>query len=115
MRRTSFHGIDWTQADLSPVEKLPLSLEEKRDVEFSAGLGENLREFARHALEDISNGKPKIDFAYAASHLLDIVPNPWVGYEFVERVFDKLSTNGRRRNKSSPTILCSSLKQCGRN
>jgi type III restriction enzyme len=82
--------VDWSQVDLSPVEELPLSLEEKRDVEFSAGLGENLRDFARHAQAGLNSGEPKFDFAYAASHLLDIVPNPWVGYEFVERVFEKL-------------------------
>lgn len=91
--------IDWTQADLSPLEKLELSLEEKRDVEFSAGLGENLGDFARHAQEELKGSQPKFDFAYAASHLLDIVPNPWVGYEFVERVFEKLLVKWKGKEK----------------
>ncbi|HTB85346.1 MAG TPA: DEAD/DEAH box helicase family protein [Candidatus Sulfotelmatobacter sp.] len=91
--------VDWTQVDLKPLEKLSLSLEEKRDVEFSAGLGENLRDFGRHEQEDFSSGKPQIDFAYAASHLLDIVPNPWVGYEFVEQVFGKLFAKWKGKEK----------------
>src|SRR6185369_1534787 len=38
-------------------------------------------------------------FAYAAAHLLDVVPNPWIGYEFVERVFDKLLAKWKGKEK----------------
>jgi hypothetical protein len=41
----------------------------------------------------------KLDFAYAAGHLLDVVPNPWIGYEFVERVFRKLLARWKGREK----------------
>ncbi|HVU27432.1 MAG TPA: DEAD/DEAH box helicase family protein [Verrucomicrobiae bacterium] len=91
--------IEWSKADISPLEKLTLSREEKRDVESRAGLGENLRDFARYAKDKWNDGKPTFDFAYAASHLLDIVPNPWIGYEFVEQVFGKLLVKWKGKEK----------------
>ncbi len=91
--------VQWAQVDLSPVEKLTLNPEEKRDVESRTNLGESLKDFARYAEDKWNNGKPTFDFAYAASHLLDIVPNPWVGYEFVERVFEKLLAKWKGKEK----------------
>ncbi|HYW83205.1 MAG TPA: restriction endonuclease subunit R, partial [Spirochaetia bacterium] len=82
--------VRWADADASPLYNLELSLEERRDVEMRAGLEENLTGLTRPARADLSNGVPNLDFAYAAGHLLDVVPNPWIGYEFVERVFGKL-------------------------
>jgi len=83
--------VAWSEADVSPLYKLELSLEEKRDVELRTGLEVKLTGFAKRVREEIpAGGKVQFDFAYAAGHLLDVVPNPWIGYEFVERVFDKL-------------------------
>src|ERR1043166_102840 len=83
--------VRWSEADVSPLYKLELSLEEKRDVELRTGLAVELSGFARRVREEIAaGGTVQFDFAYAAGHLLDVVPNPWVGYEFVERVFTKL-------------------------
>ena len=45
------------------------------------------------------------DYAYAAAHLLDTVPNPWVGYEFVERTFTKLL----RRYKGKEKVVANNL------
>ena len=45
----------------------------------------------RRDTENLSGGSDlRFDYAFAAAHLLDTVPNPWVGYEFVERTFTKL-------------------------
>lgn len=94
-RLVSYEGdilsqVHWQDADVTPLFDLPLSLEEKRDVELRAGLTEDLAELAGKAPRAVGNGKLQIDYAYAAAHLLDAVPNPWIGYEFVERVFGKL-------------------------
>jgi len=59
-----------------------------RDTELRVGLDEDLHEFRKRAREQLYRGG--FDYAYAAAHLLDIVPNPWIGYEFVERVFSEL-------------------------
>jgi type III restriction enzyme len=75
------------------VFDLKLSLEERRDVELRAGLEERLTGLISRATDQLSgNGEPRIDYAYAAAHLLDTVPNAWVGYEFAERVFSRLLT-----------------------
>ena len=56
--------------------------------------------FARRVREEITaGGTVQFDFAYAAGHLLDVVPNPWIGYELVERVFGKLLAKWKGREK----------------
>ena len=84
---------------MSRLYKLKLSLEEERDVEMRAGLEENLKGFVRRVREDMGSGEVRLDFAYAAGHLLDVVPNPWIGYEFVERVFAKLLATWKGKEK----------------
>src|SRR5207237_972530 len=32
----------------------------------------------------------ELNYAFAASHLLDVIPNPWRGAELVRKVFDAL-------------------------
>jgi len=92
--------VKWDQADVSPIYTLELSLEEKRDVELRTGLTEELRGMARQKALELREGGPvALDFAYAAGHLLDVVPNPWIGYEFVERVFEKLLANWKGKEK----------------
>jgi type III restriction enzyme len=81
--------IPWGQADVSPLFDLTLSREEKRDIEIRAGLDDDLAEL-RGKRSDAPDFAAPIDFAYAAAHLLDTVPNPWIGYELVERVFNRL-------------------------
>jgi len=58
-----------------------------------------LRGFVRHVREDLSSGEVKLDLAYAAGHLLDVVPNPWIGYKFVERVFAELLAKRKGKEK----------------
>lgn len=83
--------VPWGEADVSPLYGLQLSLEEERDVELRTGLGVELSGFAKRVRDEVAGGATvQFDFAYAAGHLLDVVPNPWIGYEFVERVFTKL-------------------------
>ncbi len=98
--------VDWSEANVSPLYKLELSLEEKRDVELRTGLEVELTGFAKQVQEEIATGgKVQFDFAYAAGHLLDVVPNPWIGYEFVERVFDKLLAKW----KGKETVVANNL------
>jgi type III restriction enzyme len=104
-RLVSYEGdilsrVPWEEADVSPVFDLSLSLEEKRDVELRAGLTEELSDLAGRKPEGLSgDGKLSIDYAYAAAHLLDTVPNPWIGYGFVERVFGKLLAKWKGKEK----------------
>ncbi|MGA2222297.1 MAG: DEAD/DEAH box helicase family protein [Verrucomicrobiia bacterium] len=104
-RLVSYEGdilsrVHWQKADVTPLYNLELSLEEKRDVELRAGLGEDLRGMVKEAPGKYSGDAGlKLDYAYAAGHLLDAVPNPWIGYEFVERVFTRLLTKWKDKEK----------------
>jgi type III restriction enzyme len=92
--------VKWEEVDLSPLDGLALSLEERRDVELRAGLEEELAGFARRAASELREGGPAtFDLAYAAGHLLDVVPNPWIGYEFAERVFRGLLAKWKGRER----------------
>lgn len=104
-RLVSYEGdilsrVPWQKADITPVFDLPLSMEEKRDVELRAGLDETLPELQPRARENLDGGRDfKVDYAYATAHLVDTVPNPWVGYEFVERTFAKLLKKWKGQEK----------------
>jgi type III restriction enzyme len=104
-RRVSYEGdilsrVPWQEADVTPLFELSLSMEEKRDVELRTGLSESLSELASQGAANFGgNGKLEIDYAYAAAHLLDAVPNPWIGYEFVEKVFGKLLKKYKGKEK----------------
>jgi len=112
-RLVSYEGdilsrVPWDKADISPLFNLTLSLEEKRDVELRAGLVEDLAGLQRDAGQSLNGGgELKPDYAYAAAHLLDTVPNPWVGYEFVERTFTELlaKNKGKERAVANNLVL----------
>jgi type III restriction enzyme len=92
--------VPWQEADVTPLFDLQLSLEERKDVEIRTGLSEELKGLSSTRPEDLGTGREfRIDGAYAAAHLLDTVPNPWIGYEFVERVFARLLAKYRGKEK----------------
>ena len=82
----------WDDVDVSGLADLPLGAGFQRDTELRAGLDDELlmpdpdREAARAA--GAEHGE--IDYAFAASHLLDVMPNPWRGHELIRRTFDAL-------------------------
>jgi type III restriction enzyme len=90
--------VPWQEADVTPLFNLELSLEEKRDVELRAGLADQLTGLVGHT-GSLGGGALNIDCAYAAGHLLDTVPNPWIGYEFVQRVFGEILTRRKGEEK----------------
>ncbi len=97
--------IPWSEADISPLFKLPLSREERRDVELRANLDEKLSGLMPKENWNPEGRELKIDYAYAAAHLLDTVPNPWVGYEFVEAVFSRLL----KKHKGNEKLVANNL------
>ena len=106
--------VPWDEADVTPLFKLQLSQEERRDVEIQTGLAEDLSELRPKTPWILSEDRElKIDYAYAAAHLLDTVPNPWVGYEFVERVFSKLLAKWKGKRKR--TGRCNNACAFGKN
>jgi type III restriction enzyme len=104
--------VRWEDADIMPLFDLELSFEEKRDIEIRTGLDEELTGLLPKKPWSLSGDRElQIDYAYAAAHLLDTVPNPWVGYEFVERVFERLLTKWKGKEKVVANNLVFILKE----
>jgi len=83
--------IPWDRADLSTLHSLNLSMLEEKDVEQVATLSEDQREVIKiRQSELLKAGALRLDPVFLARHLLDIVPNPWVAYEFGRIVLNKL-------------------------
>jgi len=91
--------VPWGDVDVSPLFDLPLSADEKKDVEILAGLDETILENAAElkARQIETAESPEPDYAFAASHLLDVIPNPWRGAELTRRVFDALRKKHDRK------------------
>ncbi len=87
--------LAWSEIDLSPLKELTLGLGSAGDQDYRTGLDSDEdalgREVAYNAPEGVggSSGDP-VDYFFAASHLLDIVPNPWRGRELAHSVFEGL-------------------------
>ena len=93
--------VPWDEVDVSPLFDLPLGRGVPGDVELRAGLDDEPLlddpEAAANRLSASGKGLPQrespggeIDYYFAASHLLDAMPNPWRGHEAARRVFGAL-------------------------
>ncbi len=84
--------IPWDEVDVSPLFNLALIPEGGvgGDFELRAGLDEALVGSSLRA-ESAAPAEPQngdvIDYYFAASHLRDVMPNPWRGSEAAEAVF----------------------------
>ena len=84
--------VPWDEVDVSTLFDLALSAKDRRDFELRAGLdGEPLMADS----EATAGRRPAaeenvIDYFFSASHLLDVIPNPWRGREVAQEVFSAL-------------------------
>ena len=79
--------IPWGEVDVTPLYDLALEKGERGGLELRAGLDANMQ--LTHVHEGIAaNGE--IDYYFAASHLLDAMPNPWRGHDLARKVFGTL-------------------------
>ena len=82
--------VPWNEVDVSPLSDLPLG-EGHSDYGVRAGLEtEALEPDAEDAGKRHDRRNGNIDYYFAASHLLDVMPNPWRGSEVARRVFGSL-------------------------
>ena len=84
--------VPWDDVSTQGVLDLRLGDEVRRDVELRAGLGAlPLTVDPADATRPAPlRGERTVDYAFAASHLLDVMPSPWRGYEVIRRTFDAL-------------------------
>ncbi len=83
--------IPWTDADLSPLSQLNLSMLDQKDLEQVASLSEDIERVVElKETVELRTGALRLDPVFLARHLIDIVPNPWVAHEFGKTVLDNL-------------------------
>ena len=91
--------VPWAKVDVSPLAKLPLLDVQDKDVELRAGLDEKpLGDAEIPAQVMPANRTATLDYAFVAGHVLDVMPNPWRGYELAQKTFAALlEKNPRER------------------
>lgn len=85
--------VPWDEIDVAPLFELVLGEGDRKDMEYRQGLEERpLHMSAERQARPIGNGaSPGIDYAFAASHLLEAIPNPWRGAALAREVFEALT------------------------
>ena len=84
--------VPWGEMDVNSVVDLTLTPVSDKDVELRTGLEERILDAsAEEAVRMLPRTVAReIDYAFVASHLLDVLPNPWRGHEVGKKVFDGL-------------------------
>lgn len=81
--------IPWQEADLSKIYETNLRLLEQKDIAQTASISEDrTRVFDLKETVQLQAGSLSLDPVFLSRHLLDIVPNPWIAYEFGKKVLD---------------------------
>lgn len=90
--------IPWNEIDLASVCNLPLSSMEEKDVEQVATLSDDIAELVKYRdVQRLKEGGIVVDPVFMARHLIDIVPNGWIAYEFGRNVLQELSKKYKER------------------
>jgi type III restriction enzyme len=80
--------IDWGKADLKSLADIPLAEIKAREEKVTVGLSEDKKKVIE-AKEFISGeGGLKINKVFITRQILDVIPNPWIGYEIGKRAID---------------------------
>ena len=80
----------WDEVDVTPLYDLPLGERPGDDIEMQVRVDGGLAAASTYAAPDRAGSGGRLDHAFAASHLLDVMPNPWRGSEVARRVFGAL-------------------------
>ena len=105
--------VSWDDVDVRPLFDLPLG-KGGGDFNLRAGLDE---EALTDRVPIAGNGATSedgdvIDYYFAASHLLNVMPNPWRGAEAAERVFEALlEKHPRRQVQASCMFVLEELRK----
>lgn len=92
--------VSWDEVNIEPLLGLELPDEDLTGRHTRHGLGrEKILEEEEIAAEGerFEAGDEEPDCAFAASHLLDVMPNPWRGNEIARKVFGSLERRYERR------------------
>jgi len=99
--------VPWGDVNIDPLLDLALPDEDTTGRHTRHGLGEKvLREEPQERGEPVELAEDEEpDYAFAASHLLDVMPNPWRGNEIARKVFARLLERFERRRVLSSYVF----------
>lgn len=97
--------IDWSQVNVSAVSQLTLSKHVGGSFAVAVGLGHSRLE------EHIKEGGLELDEVFVARHLLDVVDNPWLAFEFANSIVRALLERYDRPTvTTNVTLIVESLR-----
>ena len=97
--------VPWDEVDVSPLFDLNLAAQSNKDATLRAGLDFDPTFTDVDAMGEPVGSETGIDTYFAASHLLDAMPNPWRGAEVTERVFNALLEKRPREQVLMNTVF----------
>ena len=104
--------VPWDEVDVSPLFSLDLQAQGNKDATLRAGLDFEPLFADVDAAGKSASSETGIDTYFAASHLLDAMPNPWRGAEATERVFNALlETHAREQVLANTVFILEELRK----
>lgn len=105
--------VPWDDVDVSPLAELTLLDVKDKDVELRAGLDEVALGDAEQTAKPLSAVRgTELDYAFVAGHIIDVMPNPWRGYELAKRAFEALlKKNPRERVADNFVFIVEELRK----
>lgn len=83
--------VDWSEANLTPLENLALTQRQETGRSVAIGFSEDSeRIFGSRGFELLQKGSFEPSPEFLARHLLELIPNPWQAYDISQKVLDKL-------------------------
>lgn len=83
--------VDWKKADLKLIFSLELSNQEEKNYEITIGLSNDEKDLIRQGTAiKTKEGGLRLDSVFLARHLIDVISNPWIAYEFGQTVISNL-------------------------
>lgn len=84
--------VPWEDLDIASILDLPIGANRQQVLDMRTGLDSTVRRSeARYALRhDAKAQVGEAEYYFAASHLLDVLPNPWRGYDAARGIFEQL-------------------------
>jgi type III restriction enzyme len=80
--------IDWGKVDLKSLADIPLAEIKAREEKVTVGLSEDKKKVIETKEFISGEGGLEIDKVFITRQILDIIPNPWIGYEIGKREID---------------------------
>jgi len=80
--------IDWGKVDLKSLADIPLAEIKAREEKVTVGLSEDKKKVIETKEFISGEGGLEIDKVFITRQILDIIPNPWIGYEIGKRAID---------------------------